>query len=181
MLHLTLPALSRQLDMIEEVPVVEGDSAAAKKQQQAALRSQTQANADVRARLRACTQETKALPLEINLLATPGAEVKTYADGTVEMVLPAITRWPIDTKTDNLAGKKGDYEKRYGAFLYPMRTPAERVNRNTNNLAGGIGASGGRANPGQPRSRASASMNRCCSTSSLTCTRRAARRCSRTS
>ena len=164
MLHLTLSgALSRQLDMIEEVPVVEGDSAAAKKQQQAALRSQTQANADVRARLRACTQETKALPLEINLLATPGAEVKTYADGTVEMVLPAITRWPIDTKTDNLAGKKGDYEKRYGAFLYPMRTPAERVNRNTNNLAGGIGASGGEGESRVSSANAERrlSMNRC--------------------
>ena len=155
MLPLTLSgALSRQLDVIEEG---RAEDASAQKR-----RHGTQANADLRARLRACTQETKALPLEINLLATPGAEVSKAADGTVTVVLPAITRWPIDTKIDNLAGEKG-----WGAFLYPMRTRASGVHRNANNLVGGIGAGGGDPDDKNPRVSATNAERRLSMNSSL--------------
>ena len=137
MLPLTLSGvLSRQLDVIKEGRTIEASATGWIKAQK--RRHGMQANADLRARLRACTQETKALPLAINLLATPGAEVSEAPDGTVTVVLPAITRWPIDNKIDNLAGRP-----KYGAFVFPMRTPKSGVNRNANNLVGGVGAGGG--------------------------------------
>ena len=142
MLPLTLSGvLSRQLDVIKEGRTIEASATGWIEVQK--RRHGMQANADLRARLRACTQETKALPLAINLLATPGAEVSDAHDGTVTVVLPAITCWPIDDKIDNLAGRPT-----YGAFVFPMRTPKSDqyksgVNRNANNLVGGVGAGGG--------------------------------------